>query len=124
MESKNEQWTIIEKFYQELVDVYHWDQQPMIKLLATLKFNGFYDKYFPSTSHEALGLCMVDKYDERLNQPMVYLAYNMKLEIFEAHFQQGQGVTVKQENLGKEISRSMLDSFEEWLGTNSTQQNV
>ena len=124
MESKEEQWTKIEKFYKELVDVYHWDQRPMIDLLSTLKLNGFYDKYFPSTSHEALGLCTVDKYDERLERPMVYLVYNMKSKIFEGHFQQGQGATVKQENLGKEISRRILDSVEDWLSTNASQQEL
>jgi hypothetical protein len=124
MESKEEQWTKIEKFYKELVDVYHWDQGPMIDLLSTLKLNGFYEKYFPSTSHEALGLCTVDKYDERLDLPMVYLVYNMKSEIFEGHFQHGQGTTVKQENLGKEVSRSTLDSVEEWLSTNASQQKL
>lgn len=124
MESKQEKWAKIEKFYQELVDVYHWDQRPMIDLLSTLKLSGFYDKYFPSISHEALGLCTVDRYDERLERPMIYLVYNMKSKIFEAHFQQGQGVTLKQENLGEEINRKTLDAFEEWLSTNASQQKL
>jgi hypothetical protein len=124
MESKDKKWTKIEKFYQELVDVYHWDQRPMINLLATLKLNRFYDKYFPSTSHEALGLCTVDQYNERLEQPMIYLFYNMKAEIFEARYQRGQGKTVKQENLGKEINRNMLNSFEEWLSPNASQEKL
>jgi hypothetical protein len=83
MESKEQQWTKIEKFYQELLDVYHWDQRPM-----------------------------------------AYLVYNMKSEIFEGHFQQGQGVTVKLESFGKEINKRILDSVEEWLSTNASQQSI
>lgn len=59
---KNKEWEKIIKFYEDLIQINNWNQKPMLNLVKDLKAKGFWEKYFPSTSHEVLGIFLKPKF--------------------------------------------------------------
>ena len=112
---KTAEWKRIIEFYNDLIDNYNWDQKPILKLIDQLKELEFWNKYFPSTSHEALGLSTEFDSDIRFEMPMVYIVYKSKLKAFEIHYQKGQGNTTLTKNCGTELAQTDFLEIEKWL---------
>jgi hypothetical protein len=113
--TRKELWNENLQFYQELVTKYDWDQQPMIELIQRFETVGLCKKFFPSNSHEALGLSRADNYEQRLLLPMVYITYQSKTNTFKLTFQKGQGKTINEENCGPHIDSQTISKIEDWL---------
>lgn len=112
---KTAEWNRIIEFYNNLIDNYNWDQKPILKLIEQLKELEFWNKYFPSTSHEALGLSTEFNSEKRFEMPMIYIVYKAKLKAFEIHYQKGQGNTILTKNCGAELSKKDVHEIEKWL---------
>lgn len=113
--TREELWKGIFNFYKELVSKYKWKQEAMIELVQLFKELRLWDRYFPSTSHESLGLSTVSSYEERLVKPMVYITYKSDTETFVVTYQTGQGNTLKEEDCGKLLDAVTIDKIENWL---------
>jgi len=113
--SRKELWTENIEFYKELITKYHFKQEPMIALFPKLEQAGFFEKYYPSNSHESLGLSIERKYDLRCAKPMVYFTYVVREHSFIVTYQQGQGNTIIEENVGLTISPEILAKIDTWL---------
>ena len=112
---KMAEWTKIIEFYNDLITNYHWKQEPMLVLIEKLKTRNFWNHFFPSTSHEALGLSTEYNYEARCEKSMVYIRYDSDNNEFIIHFQEGQGNTTKEKVCGTEISENEFKIIEEWL---------
>lgn len=110
-----ELWAENIEFYKELITKYHFQQEPMVALFPKLEQYGFFEKYYPSNSHESLGLSTEKKYDLRCAGPMVYLTYVPHEHAFVITYQQGQGKTIIEENAGPTISSEVLSKIDAWL---------
>lgn len=95
--------------------MYHWKQQPMLDLIDEMNKRGFWNTFFPSTSHAALGLSKKFRYDERCANPMVYIEYKSDAEEFVIHYQEGQGNTIKENSVSGNMSESDFMSIFKWL---------
>jgi len=113
--SRAELWAENIEFYKELVTKYHFQQESMIALFPKLDEAGFFEKYYPSNSHESLGMSTEREFNLRLVKPMIYLTYLPKDGSFVVTFQQGQGNTVDEENVGPMISPEVLAKIDAWL---------
>jgi hypothetical protein len=87
----------------------------MIALFPKLEDAGFFEKYYPSNSHEALGISTEREYSLRLTKPMVYILYIPGKQNFELHFQKGQANTLLQENCGPIVLPEVLIKINRWL---------
>ncbi len=112
---KVQEWTTIIDFYNELIDKYKWPQKPMLEFIIELEKIGFYNKYWPSTSHEALGLNLEKEYEKRLESRMVYIVYKSDSNKFQISFQAGQGNEIRKKVCGKNLTKSDLKEIENWL---------
>jgi hypothetical protein len=116
--TKKELWNENLQFYEELVNKYKWEQKPMIELIQSFEKVGFHEKFYPSNSHESLGLSTVDNFEERLFLPMVYITYQAKSNTFKLTFQKGQGKTML-EDCVVTINETTISEIEKWvLNTN------
>ena len=113
--SRAELWAENIEFYKELVTKYHFPQEQMIALFPKLEEAGFFEKYYPSNSHESLGLSTEREFNLRRVKSMIYLTYLPKDGCFVLTFQQGQGNTVDEENVGPMISPEVLAKIDAWL---------
>jgi hypothetical protein len=113
--NKKDEWLKIVNFYDELVNKDNWKQKPMISLMNKLRMQGFWEKYYPSTSHESLGISRKYNYEDRCESPMVYLQYQSNQDEFIIHYQEGQGNQIKEENCGNSVSETELQKIENWL---------
>jgi hypothetical protein len=113
--SRAELWAENIEFYKELGTKYHFQQEPMIALFPKLDEAGFFEKYYPSNSHESLGMSTEREFNLRLVKPMIYLTYLPKDGSFVVTFQQGHGNTVDEENVGPMISPEVLAKIDAWL---------
>ena len=113
--TKEQLWKETLDFYKECVAKYKMPQELMISIVQHFDNIGLNKKYFPSTSHESLGLSTVEKYEERLVKPMVYITYQPKRKTFLLTFQRGQGKTVHEEDCGVAINKATIIRIEEWL---------
>jgi hypothetical protein len=113
--TKQELWTENLEFYQELVTKNKWQQEPMIELIHYFDKVGICEKYFPSNSHESLGLSTDDNYEQRLVLPMVYITYQSKTNSFMLTFQKGQGTTVSEEDCRANLNALPISKIEQWL---------
>lgn len=120
--SREELWAENIEFYKELVRKFHFQQEPMIALFPRLEQAGFFEKYYPSNSHESLGLSIERKYDLRCAKPMVYLTYVHQEESFVVTYQQGQGNTIIEENAGPTIPLEVLAKIDTWLSADEVFQ--
>ncbi len=118
--SRAELWAENIEFYKELVTKYHFQQESMIALFPKLDEVGFFEKYYPSNSHESLGMSTEREFNLRLVKPMIYLTCLPKDGSFVVTFQQGQGNTVDEENVGPMISPEVLAKIDAWLSADIT----
>lgn len=107
-------WAEIPPFYRELIDHYHWKQGPMLELVEGLTRTPWAHRIYPSTSHEALGLSLHERHDERRKAPMVYVRYNGNADTFDVVFQQGQGSTVSTETHGR-LDDRLWERIRAWI---------
>jgi hypothetical protein len=113
--TKQDLWKANLEFYQELVTKHKWQQEPMIELIHYFDKVGICEKYFPSNSHESLGLSTADNYKQRLVLPMVYITYQAKTNTFKLTFQKGQGTTLNEEDCGVTLNDFAISKIEQWL---------
>ena len=121
--NKKAEWDKQADFYNDLIQNYGWKQTPMIDLIAQLRIIGFCDKYFPSNSHEALGLSVVFD-DVKFENPMVFIVYRSDNDIFEIHYQKTPGELVEIATHGHKISTTEFKKIEEWLNKNTKAQQT
>ena len=84
----------------------------------------FWNKYFPSTSHEALGLSLEFESDKRFEMPMVYIVYKSKSKEFEIQYQKGQGNTTLEKNCGTELTQIDFTEIEKWLSDKNNERTT
>jgi len=108
-------WQQIERFYEELIDKYQWQQQPMLMLVRSLIERGFSRKYWPLTSHAALGVSTVEKYEDLCQNRVVFVSYDDKTDSFAISFQAVIGDTVTEKHCSRAITEQQIEEIEEWL---------
>jgi hypothetical protein len=113
--TKQELWNENLEFYQELVTKYKWQLEPMIELIQYFDKVGICKKYFPSNSHDSLGLSTADKYEQRLLLPMVYISYQPGANTFKLTFQKAQGMTLSEEDCDSIMNPLTISKIEKWL---------
>jgi hypothetical protein len=113
--NRAELWAENIEFYKELVTKYYFQQELMIVLFPKLDEAGFFEKYYPSNSHESLGLSTEREFSLRRTKPMGYLTYLPKENSFEVTYQQGQGNIVNEENVGPLVLPKVLTKIDAWL---------
>jgi hypothetical protein len=96
--SPGEYWQDVASFYRELIDRHGWNQAAMLDLVERLARSSWAGSIYPSASHEALGLSLHERYEDRRHAPMVYLQYHGTADMFEVIYQEGQGKTVSSES--------------------------
>ena len=122
-DKKIAEWEKIIDFYNDLIDNYKWEQKPMLTLIDNLKKIDFWNKYFPSTSHEALGLSVEFESDKRFELPMISVIYKSKTKEFEIQYQKGQGNTTLEKNCGTELIQNDFLEIEKWLSDKNNKRN-
>ena len=123
-DKKIAEWKKTIEFYIDLIDNYKWEQKPMLELINILKKVDFWNKYFPSTSHEALGLSLEFDSDKRFEMPMVYIIYKSKNKEFEIQYQKGQGNTTLEKNCGTELTQNDFLEIENWLSDKNNERTT
>ncbi len=113
--TKKELWSENIGYYRSLISQHKFDQAPMLDLFPLLEECGFFEKYYPSNSHEALGISMEEFYAERLKKPMVYISYLPAKAEFVVYYQKGQGKTMLEEFCGSAISAEIFLKIDQWL---------
>ena len=113
--TKQELWTENLEFYQELVTKYKLAMQPMIQLIHYFDKIGICEKYFPSNSHESLGLSTGKNFEERLSVPMVYITYQPRTNTFKLDFRKGQEKKIKEEDCGPDFDDLTILKIDNWL---------
>jgi hypothetical protein len=87
----------------------------MLKFVSWLAASPSSRVLYPSTSHATLGLSAVPTFEQRLRQPMVYIA-SADPTGFAIHWQRGQGDEVREELVPSPKAPEVLDRILEWLG--------
>ena len=123
-DKKIAEWKKTIEFYIDLIDNYKWEQKPMLELIDILKKIDFWNKYFPSTTHEALGLSLEFDSDKRFEMPMVYIIYKSKNKEFEIQYQKGQGNTTLEKNCGTELSQIDFLEIDKWLSDKNNERTI
>ena len=123
-DKKIAEWKKTIEFYIDLIDNYKWEQKPMLELIDILKKVDFWNKYFPSTSHEALGLRLEFDSHKRFEMPMVYIIYKSKNKEFEIQYQKGQGNTTLEKNCGTELTQNDFLEIENWLSDKNNERTT
>ncbi len=120
--TREELWTEQISFYQDLINKYKFEQKPMLFLIEKLHEAGLCEKLFPSNSHEALGLSLFDNYEDRCVNPMIYVSYKPRTNLFTIYYQAGQGKTISNETAQIDLTQYDLSKIASWL-TNPTMKN-
>ncbi|MDH7447622.1 hypothetical protein [Aquimarina sp. 2201CG14-23] len=117
MESEDRfvQWNTMVKWCTLWIDIEHKKLKPLLKLIKKCKEIGFWEQYYPSQSHNALGLSLGKNYQERYDLPMVYVSYNAEDDNFGIQYQKGQGGETKRIECGSKVSNTNLQEIELWL---------
>jgi len=114
-EDKLVQWETMVKWCTLWIEEEKKELKPLLELIKEFKNIGFWEDYYPSQSHRALGLSIGKNYDERYQLPMVYIRYNAEGDSFDIQYQKGQGgetfVTVCIGALAKSDLKKIVD----WL---------
>ena len=103
--NKETEWEKQLRFYDDLDN--------MLELIGLLKQEGFCDKFFPSNSHDALGLSKVFD-DFKFENSMVYIQPRPD-KTFEIHYQTIPGKTVEIETTKNIIAIETIRKIEKWL---------
>lgn len=112
---KFEEWEKVIDFYSELINKYHRKQEAMLVLIDKLKRLGSFSLFYPSTSHEALGLSAGQNYEERCDKPMVYIIYDSNEDNFKVHYQKSQGQTVLEKSYRSMILEKDIFEIQNWV---------
>jgi hypothetical protein len=112
--NKKKEWDKKVEFYKDLIDNYNWQQAPMLSLIDKFKEIGFWDKYFPSNSHEALGLSTV--YDDvRFEKSTVFILYRPNDDTFEVTYLNPARDVIKIETHQNNIGTAEFKKIENWI---------
>lgn len=114
-EDKLVQWSTMVKWCTLWIDIEHKALKPLLELIKELKEIGFWELYYPSQSHYALGLSLGKNYSERYDLPMVYIRYNSVDKNFDIQYQKGQGGETIIVDCGNKVSESDFKSIARWL---------
>ena len=109
-----EYWKEMPAFYRELIERYGWKQDAILELVDKLSQSQWAETIYPSTSQEALGLCLCEHYEDRRHAPMVYVQYDGHRGEFEVIFQRGQGHTVSSETCSC-VDEQVLQRVLNWI---------
>ncbi|EZH73436.1 hypothetical protein ATO12_15970 [Aquimarina atlantica] len=115
-DDKQLQWHTMVKWCTLWIDVEKKELKPLLELIKECKEVGFWECYYPSQSHYALGLSLGKNYDERYNLPMVYIRYNADKNNFDVQYQKGQGGETTRVDCGSKLSENHFKSITHWLG--------
>ena len=113
--SRHEEWFKVIGFYKELVGLYNWKQEPMLALIDKLQKYSFFSMFYPSTSHEALGLSLEPNSKDRYKKPMVYIIFIANDNNFNIQYQRRQGETIIEKNYGREILENDIFEIQNWF---------
>ena len=116
-ENKLVQWETMLTWCQLWIEEENQKSQPLLELISQLKELGFWQKYYPSQSHNSLGLSLGKNYKERLELPMVYISYNSSNKSFAIQYQKGQGGETMLVDRGKSIYENDFADIENWLNS-------
>lgn len=108
-------WEYQLRFYREFIDQYHWELEPMIQLLEYFNRTGLCGQFYPSNSHDQLGLSAFATYEERRLQPMVYVGYLPERAEFRLDFTRGKGGQNLQEYYKDPFDMALIYRIERWL---------
>ena len=86
-----EYWPGVVKFYSELVNEYGWAHHPMLDLVERLATSTLACELYPSTSHDRLGLALVETYQERWQRQMVFIEYRSDSKSFGIFYMRPNG---------------------------------
>ncbi len=114
-DDKQVQWNTMVKWCNLWIDVDKKDVKPLLDLIKEFKELGFWEIYYPSQSHYALGLSLGKDYNERYDLPMVYISYHAEDDNFAIQYQNGQGGETTRVEYGNELSKKELKEIECWL---------
>jgi hypothetical protein len=117
---RKKEWENIIIFYDCLIDDYQWELQPMRNLIDELRLRGFWEKYYPSTSHIALHISEKYFYHESCENPTICIEYLSNENEFLIHYIQGEDEEETKTGIQKvEYTRLFLKVnfkiFIEWL---------
>lgn len=87
----------------------------MLDLLPQLERAGFFEKYYPSNSHEELGISTEQSYEKRMDKWMVSISYVSGKQMFVVYYLKEQGQIVMEEYCGSTISAEILAKTDKWL---------
>ncbi len=110
---KKELWKRQLENYDELINKYHWKQEPMLALINELQANGISEKFFPSNSHEALGLSRFKEYPLRTEYNMVFIVYSQKNSKFEIEYFRKEKILIK--TVTEKVTEKDIRKIEYWL---------
>lgn len=113
--SRQQRWEQQVEFYEDLISNHGWKQERMLQLVHKLLAHPEVSQLWPSNSHEALGLAGCERYEDRLEQPMVYLRYRSDAGDFEVYWQGGQGNTVKETRAADPGQHELISQILEWI---------
>ncbi|WP_299435640.1 hypothetical protein [uncultured Aquimarina sp.] len=117
MESEDRliQWDTMVTWCKIWIDVEKKELKPLLDLIIDIKEIGFWDSFYPSQSHRALGICLGKNYTERYELPMVYISYNPTEKNFAIQYQKGQGGETIRTECGTKVSKNEFKEIHEWL---------
>ncbi len=121
MESEDRlvQWNTMVTWCRLWIEEQHKELKPLLKLIEKCKEIGFWERYYPSQSQNALGLSLGKNYQERYDLPMVYISYHTMDDNFGIQYQKGQGGKTTRIACGSEVSNSNFQEIELWLNDKS-----
>ena len=112
---KQKAWNDIIKFFNDLIEVYNWEQELKLELVKAIKLRGFWQAYYPFTSHAALCLSNQFTYDEVCENPLVGIGYESSKNKFIVTFHTARNTNVTEKDCGEIISESDFKQIEDWL---------
>ncbi|WMX13168.1 hypothetical protein [Aureispira sp. CCB-E] len=112
---KKEQWIQAISWFEEICEEFDYELKPLIDYMYQIKENQFWDKYYPSFSHDSLGICKAKDFNDRLYTPMIYITYDSESDFFTIHYQEGQGNELSKETVEKEINDEITKRIQNWL---------
>ncbi|WP_103070111.1 hypothetical protein [Aquimarina sediminis] len=123
-DDKQVQWHTMVKWCILWIEEENKKLKPLFEFIKECKEIGFWERYYPSQSHYALGLSLGKNYEERYYLPMVYVSYNVVENNFAIQYQKGQGGETIRVVYGSELSKSNFKSIEDWLDNKKNNSRI
>lgn len=108
-------WRECTSYYEGLIADFGARLRSMTALTQQIAASNWATQLFPSTSMEALGLSRHATYVERMEDRMVYIAFDERQGSFSVHFQDPGGRDISIETAAS-IAPELWDRISEWLG--------